>query len=208
MGMATRVRQDVLVAAVAFSVVFSVVYTLGRHFIHSHEIVSVLATIDPADQDGDGGLLLDLQNELLAVGYSTEPDRQGAAVAEVSGVVEARLLLDHVDRSSASLSADGESIHLSVTFSGAQGLLQLAASGVTLDVPTSEQVNATLTTDGRTFFGKDGACVLELARFEADADAPRGWEWAGHVTCTDVPEVRSDGTASFTVVFEVVPVQF
>jgi hypothetical protein len=204
MGLAVRVRDDLLVAVFGFLVVFSVVYTVGRHFIPSDELVSVLAT---ADQD-DGGLLLDLQIDLLEGGYSTAPGGQGAAAAQVSGIVETRLVLDHVDRSSASLSEDGESIDVSVTFRGAEGLLQLAAGGVTVGVPTAERVNVTLTTDGKTFFGVDGMCVLELARFEADVDAPRGWEWGGHITCTDVPEVRSDGTASFTVVFEVVPVQF
>jgi hypothetical protein len=204
MGIATRVRRDLLVAVGGFLVVFSVVYTLGRYFIPSDELVSVLAT---ADQGDDGGLLLDLQLDLLEGGYATEPGSRGAAVAQVSGAVEARLLLDDVDRFSASPSEDGESIQFSVTFSGAHGLLQLSAVGAAVGVPTSERVNATLTTDGKTFFGKDGACVLVLDRFEADPDAPRGWEWAGHVTCTDVPEVRSDGTASFTVVFEVVPVQ-
>lgn len=200
MGLARRVQEDLLVAVIGFLVVFSVVYTVGRHFIPSDELVSVLAAAD----QGDGGLLLDL----VEGGYPTAPGSQGAAVAELSGVVEGRLLLDHVDRYSASLSEDGQSIHVSVTFSGAQGLLQLSAVGAAVGVPTSERVNATLTTDGKTFFGKDGVCVLELTQFETDPDAPRGWEWAGHVTCTDVPEVRSDGTASFTVVFEVWPVRF
>ncbi|MEX0825396.1 MAG: hypothetical protein WD184_01360 [Acidimicrobiia bacterium] len=203
MGLAKQVREDLLVAVIGFLVVFSAVYTIGRHFIPSDELVSALAA---ADQD-DGGLLLDLHLDLVEGGYSTTSGSQGAAVAQVSGVVEDRLVLD-VSGYSASPSEDGDSINVSATFSGDQGLLQLSAVGAVVGVPTSERVSATLTIDGKTFFGNDGACVLELAQFEADPDAPRGWEWAGHVTCTDVPEIRSDGTASFTVVFEVWPVRF
>ncbi|MEX1207759.1 MAG: hypothetical protein WEE36_04010 [Acidimicrobiia bacterium] len=197
--MTRRVGRDVLVAGVGFWVILSVVYAVGRHLIPSSEIIAVLATSVRVDQDGNESMLFDLRTDLLAVGYSTESGAQGAAVAQVSGAVEDRLLLDHVDRTSVSLDED-EQIHLAATYRGARGVLLVAASGLTVGLSTSEQVSVTLTADGKTFIGTGGACIMELSRFESDTS--RGWEWAGHVTCTDVPEIRSEATASFTVVFE------
>jgi hypothetical protein len=199
MGMARRVGRDVLVAGVGFWVVLSVVYAFGRHFLPSNDVIAALATSVQVDQVGNESMLFDLRADLLAVGSSAESGRRGAAVVQVSGAVEDRLLLDQVDRTSASLE-EGGPIQLSATYRGARGVLLVAASGLTVGVSTSEQVSVTLTADGKTFIGTDGACVMELSRFESNSS--RGWEWTGHVTCTDVPEIRSDATASFTAVFE------
>jgi len=189
------VGRDLLVAVAGFGLILSVVYTFGRLFIPSDGFLSVLATAE-VPQDGESSLLLDLRADLLALDAS-------AAVVEVSGAVDDRLLLDHVDRFSAG-GFEGESIHLSVTYRGDRGVLLLAGSDLVVGVPASAGVTATLTTEGKTFIAKDGECVSELSRFESDPALPIP-RFSGELVCTDVPELRTEATASFVVVFEFEP---
>lgn len=194
------VKQDLLVAVVALWLIFSVVYTFGRLFLPTHSVLRFLATSDVAPPGSHDSLLLELRADLLAL-HSPGAITQAGAIAQVSGAVEDRLLLDQVDGMSAGGGFEGEPIHLSVTYRGNHGVVLVSATDVAVGVPTSGRVTATLSTDGKTFIAHEGECVLELTRFESEPGHPIP-RFDGQMSCTDVSELRTDATASFTVVFD------
>ena len=190
------VKQDLLVAVVGFWLIFSVAFTFGRLFVPTHSALRFLATSDVAPAGSHDSLLLELRADLLAL-------RRSGAIAQVSGAVEERLVLDQVDRFSGG-GFEGEPIHLLVTYRGNHGVVLLGATDAAVGVPMSERVTATLTTDGKTFIARQGECVLELTRFESDPVFPIP-RVSGQMSCTEVSELRTDASASFTVVFEFEP---
>ena len=209
--MSGRVRnaaRDVLAATVAFALVFAVGYLGGRAAVPSFRVAA--DGIPAAEETPGESKPEEVSIESLLADLAS-PEHPPAALAAF-GAVEMRVVFDGVQSLATNallLPTDDEpeAIDLHVRFTTGDTTLTVKADQVARGEARTDTMTIVLTSDGMTFNPRAGMCTLELRDF-GFTTIQRPWGLAsipwygGSLICADVPELRSDETVSFTMVFE------
>ncbi|MDP2622551.1 MAG: hypothetical protein Q8Q29_01995 [Actinomycetota bacterium] len=203
-----RGGHDLVVAVVAFWLIFAVVYIVGRVFIPTHSVLSFLATGVASGYDDESLLFRDLDADLLAV-------RGSGAVVQASGAVTGRFVLGQVISGGVSLGEGPPSVDrpvdVKVSLSGGGITLSVIAKAVVLGVPQQvARMTVVFTGGGKTFHAQAAACALELLESEMVIEqVGEGEMWlpsfTGRLSCNDLAELRTGEAVSFTAVVRYEP---
>ena len=198
-----RLLRDVAAAAVAFAVVFAVGYLGGRAAMPTFRATVSDLPLETGDVPGEASIT-SLRADLAAAELP-------AAVLAATGVIEEQVLLDRGESLVGGLllpsEDEPEALDLNARFTGGGASLTIKADQIGREETRTEGMTIVLTIDGMTFNPRAGMCALELREF-GFATVQRPWGQAslpwygGSITCTDVPELRSDEMVSFVAVFE------
>ena len=199
-----RLARDLMAAIAAFAIVFAVGYIGGRAAMPTFRLAVGELPVEDTDASGEVSLV-DLRADLASL-------EGPAAVMAATGAIEGRLLLDHAEGLSNNallLPSEDEPPALDVhaRFTGAEGSLTIKADQMARGEARTEGMTVVFASEGLTFNPRPGMCTLELDDF-GFTTMQRPWGkisvpwYEGSLTCSEVPELRSEQAASFTVVFE------
>jgi len=199
-----RLARDLMAAVAAFVVVFAVGYIGGRAAMPSFRLAVGDLPVQGTDATAEVSTT-ELLADLAAL------DGPGAVMA-ASGAIESRLLLDHgegLSNNALLLPSDDEPSALDVhaRFTGAEGSLTIKADQMERGEARTEGMTIVFASDGLTFNPRPGMCTLRLDDF-GFTTLQRPWGkvsvpwYEGSLTCSEVPELRTEQAVSFTVVFE------
>jgi hypothetical protein len=204
--------DDLRAALVAFLIVFSLIYAVGRALIPTfrstlQELAAGTTTGASGQADPHAALLDALRVERLSLGVP--------ALLEVDGEVEGRFALGSAHAPPVWIPLQGDPpepgqgfpVDIQVRFLAADATLTVVADQAEAGVLHSDRLTVILTTDGRTFASQPGQCSLELTT-AGYAGETNPWVgliivpyYTGQVRCTEVGDLRSDDTVSFVAVF-------
>lgn len=198
-----RLGKDLGVVVIAFWLVFSAAFLVGRASMPSTSLLST------AVGGSESPLLGELRTDLAALGRS-------AAAIEVTGAIAGRWVLDNpnVPYEFVPLGAEadpyrpGTPIDLDVRYESDGVTLAMVIRQLGPGIVRTEAMTILVAVEGRSFNAHAGDCTVEPTRSGyLPEQTPSGfalyWPYfAGHATCTAIADIRSGETISFTAVFE------
>jgi hypothetical protein len=184
--------RDLLAGSMAIGLVVSATFVASRVFIPAPPSEAVDTTLVTTPD-------VDLAAEVAAL---PGPD----AIIVTSGSVEGRFVLDGRLPFWVGAGPDPASKDVDILYQGSGAQLKLLARGITVGEPVTDGFTAVFTLDGKTFFPKPGDCTLTITRFEylqpTDGTPQLVPTFAGELTCTDLTDIRSGTTLSYTGAFD------
>jgi hypothetical protein len=184
--------RDLLAGSMAIGLVVSATFVASRVFIPAPPSEAVDTTLVTTPD-------VDLAVEVAAL---PGPD----AIIVTSGSVEGRFVLDGRLPFWVGAGPDPASKDVDILYQGSGAQLKLLARGITVGEPVTDGFTAVFTLDGKTFFPKPGDCTLTITRFEylqpTDGAPQLVPTFAGELTCTDLTDIRSGTTLSYTGAFD------
>ena len=190
MGSIRRGGRDLLAGALAIGLVISATYLAGRVSLPPPDNTQ-------ADETTSGEL--DPAAEVAA-----RPEV--LAVIDASGAVEGQLLLNRiVPNAQVQSRPDGSSDDIDIKYEGPEATLRLLAPAITIGVARTDRMTLLVTYEGKTFNAHAGDCVLMISRFEylhSTGFPQLTASFAAELTCTEIADMRSDDTLSFTAVID------
>jgi len=216
-----RAAGDVGVALIGFVVMLGVSYTLGRAIVPAYPQALGDIDLSPTTVEADDDRPLTLEEMLTDV---AEDDVPTMAFLQSEGALVGRFHLNLEDYREWQDEGveEGPSLDLDMKyysgFDGEEPSFTITARGLEIGVPRTERYTVIVSSGARTFLAKPGQCTIELLRLDfttlppafgsSSSDDRTMPVFLGQAACEDVPELRGDGTISFTVVFDYDPAQF
>jgi hypothetical protein len=193
MGTVRRIGRDVVAGSVAIGLVVAATYLASRAFIPS-------ASPDTTEASRETPTAADALAEVAELFGSN-------AVIYASGALEQRLILDgKIPSIVFGPGPDPSSYDIDIQYQGSGTQLTLAAKGITVGEPRTDRILLVLTIDGMNFNAHSGDCTLLVTHFEysqsSDGTSRLIASFSGALACTDLSELRSDQTLSFTGAFD------
>lgn len=222
-GRARHLARDLAAAFVAFFLVFGVGYLFGRWTFPEFDAVPEAASeFDAAGESPVDGTASSEEAVESTAEVSIESLRDAladmdppAALLAASGVVEGRLVFDGGESLSSGFLpvefGEGEelAVDVNVRFTGGGTTLTIVTDALAVGEERSEGISVVLSTDGMMFFSQAGMCTIELQDLGFTAEASNMGIgqitkpfFEGHLTCVDVPELRSGELVTLKAVFE------
>ena len=194
MGSIQRGGRDLLIGALAIGLVISATYLVGR------------VSLPPSSAPPDITQASPMTSRALDPAAEVAARPEVLAVIDASGAVEGRLLLDRaVPNAQIHSGPDGSSDDIDIKYEGAGATLRLLAPAITVGVARTDRMTLLVTYEGKTFNAHPGDCVLMVSRFEYLHSAGFSRLTASFVaelTCTEIADIRSGDTLSFTAVID------
>lgn len=224
-GRARRLARDLAAAFVAFFLVFGVGYLFGRWTFPEFDAVPEFEAASEFDAAGElpGEEPVpseDVSESAAEVSIASLRDalddmEPPAALLAATGVVEGRLVFDGGESLSSGFLpvefGEGEELTVDVNarFTGAGTTLTIVTDALAVGEERSESISVVLSTGGMMFFSQAEMCTIELQNLGFTTEASNmGFGqitkpfFDGHLTCMDVPELRSGELVTFKAVFE------
>jgi hypothetical protein len=209
---------DVIVAFFAAAAVFGVVFGLGRlshppAWLPSPGVVAAATDTGDVPDSGPTGGEADTAASIPVLQAIVDDMYGFGAAVSATGAIEDRLVFGDVDHFSLTPTlscddvtcTDGPPTAMSIAYIGDGIKLTIIASVPDGSGPFSDGVTPVLAAGAQSFIAHSGDCTMEFSSFKFGAPegrfAQQRADVAGQMTCTDVADVRSGETVSYTAVF-------
>jgi hypothetical protein len=219
-----RVLRDVGVGLIGFVLILAVSYTLGRAIVPSFPQALGDLDLTPTTEPVEPGLDLSLTIEQMHADVAGD-DFPAVAFLQSSGALEGRFHLNLTDYREWQEEgvAEGPVLDLDMKyysgFDSDDPTFTITARDLGAGTRRTEQYTVLVSWAAKTFLAKPGQCTIELLDLgfttlppafggRADLGDRTMPVFLAQAACSDVKELRTDETITFTVVFDYDPEQF